>query len=894
MSSGARASIPNSAREAILSIREIAANHSDEEIYAMLKECNMDPNETANKLLLQDPFHEVKRKRDRRKENLSHKESAESRWKPGGQGRGSRGGRGNYAPRYMLNDANGGRSSASGKENEINQVTERGVGLLNLPDSQETKIKETNPTVSSVTVITNGPTGVATRSPVVVATNLSSRTVVNQFEGSSAVDNSMTRGPVQLSDPPNANDNPSTVFGTGHTHVQLPTSSSNSSTVGSRAPSPGGYFSASDPVLVPSQDSRLPSAVGAIKREVGSQRTPVEQTSSVSAEGKSASGSEMAASEVGSSSAHRKMPTKSIGAGPNQVSDSPQPAPSTRGSSVVRPSNNNSHPQQVIGSQKVGLSKEWKPKPTNPNSGQGSGVALPSEVPITEEANIQSSQVLSVLDSKEATSQLQRKLEGLHISNGKTVIIPNHLHVPEAERIGFCFGSFDASFSLNASCSNGPENDRNPGPLSETSDSAEEMAEQSSRNQNPLTITDEGDYPDHPQSPKHVPENLSYGEVCEGAVSSTAVPEYNESKQETTLPPGSHQIPMVHTSPSFSFGFMPTMVGGQLAQFESPDSQARDLPRLPSFVVPQAFDPVSYHAQFFRPGADGDGRISPFHPPGTAKYNGNAAILSPQTSQSVQEGGNSLMLSTAGPTLVTQAGGVMQNSIAVTQQPLPVFRQPTAMPIAHYPSNYLPYGPFFSPFYVPPPAIQFLSNGVFPHQPQTGSLYPTPPGASVKYSLPQYKAGGNPGNSAHAGVPSFGPYGSQVGYNHSSTSAAGNSNANEDVSTSQFKEGNVYITGQQSEGSGVWMTAPGRDVGGLPAGSFYNIPPQGQVTFAPSQVGHGSFPSVYHPAPAVSAPTVHPLLQQSQTMAPSVDIVGPTGTVCQQPQHAQINWPNNY
>jgi hypothetical protein len=50
---GVRVSIPSNARKTIQNIKEIAGNHSDEEIYAMLKECSMDPNETAQKLLSQ-------------------------------------------------------------------------------------------------------------------------------------------------------------------------------------------------------------------------------------------------------------------------------------------------------------------------------------------------------------------------------------------------------------------------------------------------------------------------------------------------------------------------------------------------------------------------------------------------------------------------------------------------------------------------------------------------------------------------------------------------------------------------------------------------------------------------------------------------------------------------
>ncbi|RZS06893.1 hypothetical protein BHM03_00037601 [Ensete ventricosum] len=63
--------VPLRIRKTIQSIKEIVGNHSDADIYAVLKETNMDPNETAQKLLNQDPFHEVKRKRDRKKEVFS-------------------------------------------------------------------------------------------------------------------------------------------------------------------------------------------------------------------------------------------------------------------------------------------------------------------------------------------------------------------------------------------------------------------------------------------------------------------------------------------------------------------------------------------------------------------------------------------------------------------------------------------------------------------------------------------------------------------------------------------------------------------------------------------------------------------------------------------------------
>ncbi|KAK3034019.1 hypothetical protein RJ639_033304 [Escallonia herrerae] len=935
MSSGGRVSIPGSVRKVIQTIKEITDKHSEEEIYAMLQECSMDPNETIQKLLLQDTFHEVKRKRDRRKENLN-KEPAESRWKPGMQGRGNRGGRGNYPPRYTSQDASGGRNSASGKENGISQVSEEGASLLTLPTSQDNQKRETTSAASYSTSATDGPAGVPSESiSVVHAGHSFARERGNQFEANAVANISKFEAPPPLAPPADANKKSTIAFGMGDIDDQLLQNSSNISASSTSVPLPGVCFSASDPVLVSSHDSRLPNAVGAIRREVGSQRPPVEEIPVTPAESKLIAADITPSSEVGNAAIQGKTSSKAQGVGKNQLLESSQPAPSTLGGSSVGrpPSNYNSRSPKVIAPQKaVGPNKEWKPKPTSSNAGQGSGTVA-SEVPaVSLEASTRPEPALGVADSKETTSELESKLEEFHISDNQHVIIPNHLHVPEAERIGFCFGSFDASFGFNTSHTSGLESEKSPPPHSEISDGIEEsVEEQSSRtlasnkqsskanmktpsrtervdramdytvddthfeinNPNEFATGDEGDYPGCVPSSSHIPEDIS----TEADVSSSVVPEY-ESKQATALPPGGHQYSAVHTTPNYGFGLMPPMVGSQLAPFEGTDSQARDAYRLPSFLVQQPFDPASYYAQFYRSGADPDGRISPFHSAGVAtKYNGNVAMLSSQVSQSSQEGGNSLLSSTGGPTpLVSQATGVMQNSVAVTQQPLAVFRQPSGMHLPHYPPNYLPYGHYFSPFYVPPPAVhQFLSNGAFPQQPQAGSVYQSPPVTTAKYSLSQYKPVSNTGNSTHIGVPgSYGLYGSSpAGYNPGSAATAGNSTSNEELAGAQFQESNVYIAGQQSEGSGVWVATPGRDISSLQASSFYNLP-QGQVAFAPTQAGHGTFTGIYHPAQPVTAAAVHPLLQQSQSVAGAVDMVGPTGSVYQQPQAAQINWPSNY
>jgi hypothetical protein len=49
---GAAVEIPASTKKVVQDLKEVVGN-SEEEIYAMLKECNMDPNETAQRLLNQ-------------------------------------------------------------------------------------------------------------------------------------------------------------------------------------------------------------------------------------------------------------------------------------------------------------------------------------------------------------------------------------------------------------------------------------------------------------------------------------------------------------------------------------------------------------------------------------------------------------------------------------------------------------------------------------------------------------------------------------------------------------------------------------------------------------------------------------------------------------------------
>ncbi|KAH7843936.1 hypothetical protein Vadar_022536 [Vaccinium darrowii] len=152
---GSRVLIPSNVRKMIRDIKEIAAKHSDEDIYVMLKECNMDPNETAQRLLYLDTFQEVKKKRELKKTNVSSRISEESRWRAGTQERGFRGGRGHYSS-Y---GAGGGRNGNAPRENGVNNRIERGLDPL--PTVPKKTEKNTNSSVTiSANISVSGPTNI--------------------------------------------------------------------------------------------------------------------------------------------------------------------------------------------------------------------------------------------------------------------------------------------------------------------------------------------------------------------------------------------------------------------------------------------------------------------------------------------------------------------------------------------------------------------------------------------------------------------------------------------------------------------------------------------------------------------------------------------------------------
>eukprot|EP00252_Welwitschia_mirabilis_P018353 TRINITY_DN4078_c0_g1_i1.p1 TRINITY_DN4078_c0_g1~~TRINITY_DN4078_c0_g1_i1.p1 ORF type:complete len:913 (+),score=238.17 TRINITY_DN4078_c0_g1_i1:523-3261(+) len=907
--SAAAVSIPANVRKTIQNLKEIAGSHSDEDIYAMLKECNMDPNETAQKLLVQDPFHEVKRKRDKRKEANTGREPGDARPRTGSQTRGGRGGRG-YPLRYNANDARGGRGSNIPRENGTHPAMIKNTS--NIPTSQASasqtvQTKVANPVTSHQQAANSPPTHPSKEIKIDPTRSQNQTTNLNATSTQNLSSDSVKQKTLQPSFQTPVASSAKTAAET-LPEANLPTVSSS----GNTASLPGVYSSATDPVVVPKFNARTSGVVGTIKREVGQSspdRVPAEHAGN-SVDHKSSvpnfSSSVQAAHSDGSNL---------IDSDVAKVSTSVSSGYLGNRSSVV--ANHYSRPQQIVGSQKVGATKEWKPKPTNSSVVTNPGIIGTSTVSNTVTESSQSSTPALKSGSREdPNSKLQKKMEDLNVRDEQHIIIPDHLQVSEAERTALSFGSFDAGFGTNfgTSYDNEVDSDKNSSAAEEVHVADEE------EEQHPSIATTAGeastneDYSTQQQGSVNSEENIASSADETIPSNAPAVSQSDAPKTEVAPPPGA-QFSIVQTAPAYSgLSLVPPIIGGQYPAYEQTEPQIRDVARVP-FVQPTYDQPISYYTPLIRPSSEGDARLSTFiGSTAASKFSGNLAMLSGQSVPASQESVNTLVIPNTGPSsLATQATGIVQTTPPLPQQAVPMFRQPAGVHIPHYPANYIPFHQYVSPLYVHSPAMHsFVSNGTFPQLP-AGNSYPAAaaaaaaaasavggsgsyPPAPVKYSFPQYKPG-SAGNSPHLGVPAgYGGGFASTPSGYSANPSVTSGNSSEDIGGSQFKENNVFIAGQQGEGSALWFQAPPREISSMATNSYYNMPPQGQhVQFAHTQSGHAAYGGLYHPTQSGPAQTAHALPVPNQAVGGTVGVVGAqTGVYQPSPQRPQINWNNNY
>ncbi|KAH0707427.1 hypothetical protein KY290_012471 [Solanum tuberosum] len=779
MSTGvSRIIIPSNVRKTIDDIKEIAAGkHTDEDIYAMLKECNMDPNDTAQKLLYLDTFHEVKKKRDRKKTKASSQTSDNYRWMSGMQRR-ARDGREIISANYIT-DSKYGTSTrdASGrryikKENGVNSSKDRN-SKASMPPARKTEDASIHPSKEfAVEVAGDDPSHVS---------RVTSFVNLNKLAKVSTIPPNLINHHLNLDPGPTPTPTPTFAPGTrfkDKVFISIPNELVKSTTSASVS---GVYSSSSDPVLVPALNPRNPGTVGTIKREIGSQRTVTDSTVSPANEG---------------------------------TSDACQDAPQNT-DAVTRTVNyiNTTGPKEswgvsVTAIQPVAINHESQhSKQVKGHSGvlpsQAAAVAKGDNLPSVSKPNSSVEQTVPRLDMK---------LEKLNVSaRCQPVIFPNNLQVPESFRSGLTFGSLDPQSDQSISCGKDsmpvetvPANDATsmePGSYEDASSAAQR-----------------GDYPHNLLSHQHGSENISPFEV------SGASPVYDPSKLEKCPPSAGSQLPLLQTPPDYSLGFAPPMLGPHLVCIEGPE----------------------------------------------------------------QQGGNSQAPSTLGSNQpVAQPIDLGQSSVSVPPHLFPLVRQP-------FPPNYMPYNPYIPHLYMPQSAHQFLGPSGFPQQPSPANFYMSPSvtAAGVKLPLPSlYKPAAIAGNLNHFGIPTgYSSYGSST-VSYSGTPALVCSASNENLTTPDLKEKNVYSMHKQNEDSHYRNSAPGRDQSMLQTNYFYNIPQDQHIAVAPAHSSNSSFPGINASQTIVAQSNVQPLAQQPQTVARSGDSGLPTSGAFQQPQ-ANIHWNN--
>ncbi|KAI3934492.1 hypothetical protein MKW98_005437 [Papaver atlanticum] len=839
-------------KETIKSIKEIFGNHSDADIYSMLKETNMDPNETSQKLLYQDPFHVVTRRRDKKKENTGFRRPAENTgFRRSVENTGfRRPAEPRTEPEHKVvvtrsQPPTNRNSRRGGYNHNIQSGTSREFRIV-----RDNRVNQNSPTETKP-----GSVQCSTSSNTQVAPNASEKSIgvrVDHRDAAGTRNKEGTKPTAAHNGPSGSGRHAQDVYSNGtqgkevfaqiRTTIRSPGSRvQNSKPYDSRPRSSastttnsvvGVYSSSSDPVHVPSPDSRFSGAVGAIKREVGvvgvrkqpSANMPKNPTITPS---NSSLGKDVTVSSgsIETSTALNKT---------DQVS---QPTVSSGTVSSRSFSSSGKAHQPVAGHQKAPqANKAWKRK-----TSQKSRVANPGVIGKTSTSVARSPKNSAGL-TKEAVD-LQEKLPEVNIFENQHVIIPEHLRVPEADRSHLTFGTFDSSNSFVASGFQSFVGAEQPN------------AEPSEGVSAPPASTEDVNQIDILDAPSRNSESDSPASAHESA--ERPLPENNMSTSPRNLE-SYVDIGLVRNS---STSYTPA----EPQEHHGPSEVS-------SF---QVYDPqAAYDMRFYRSAMDESAQDQ----------------VLPQQEALTSHVANSIPASTV---------AMMQ------QQPVP--QMYPQVHVSHYP-NFMPYRQFISPMYVPPMVPSYSSNPTYAHPPN-GSSYLLMPGTSshmaatgLKYGTQQFKpipAGNHPSG--------FGNFANPGGYPMNAQGPIGVGSGLEDSARLKYKDASsIYITNPQAETSEIWIQTP-REIPGMQSNPYFNM--QGQAPHGPymqSHTGHASyngatpqaahvqFPGLYHPAPQPS-PIGNPHHMVSG-MGGNVPGAAPGGQVgpYQQSQMSHLNWAANF
>ncbi|KAK4427384.1 GBF-interacting protein 1 [Sesamum alatum] len=829
-------------RRTIQSIKEIVGNHSDADIYVALKETNMDPNETTQKLLNQDfafyasletpvfsstlntlhilfrsiagdPFHEVKRKRDRKKENSGYKNYVAAEPRKNTELAHMPVKYSTYSDRNARRGGPG-RNAAPGASREFRVVRDNRVSQNAGADPKPAQ---------STTSTSEGVTSGGAMKSKSTETSTHQKPPVGQHS-SEALNSPADSQPRRTKDATSGgNDRKETL---GEKRVQIPSATSRIQTKANSAPSHtansstssvlGVYSSSSDPVHVPSPHSRPAANVGAIRREVGVVG-PRRQSSENSAKPSSSQSTSLPNTQSGRDGYSRESTRpfnaalKNDQSNQNMAAESAIPVVPAGRSFSSNQYGSRSH--QLMGHQKAPQpNKEWKPKSSVKPIANGPGVIGTPAKPVSPPAD-------NPEDLKKEAAQVQNNMSRLNLSENPNVIIAAHIRVSETDRCRLTFGSLGTELdaTMNSICATAEGVDElSTEPSGSVSVSVPESSGDEPTGSKQLEMTDDSGRSSGSNSPDS------------GAVSDDQLTEKKDSSSQQNLDNYGDVRLVRDSSPSYP-----------------PESlQQQDTSELPSL---SGYDPqMGYDISYFRPVVD-------------------ETVRGPGLPSSQEVLG----------THTTNAVPASTIAMVQQQQQQQLAQMYPQLHVSHF-ANLMPYRQFLSPVYVPPMPVPGYSNSpAYPH-PSNGSSYLL-----------------MPSNSSH-----LTPSGVKKCWGHDDSSRLKYKDSlyvpNPQAETSEIWMNPRDLPGLQSAS---YYNMPGQTP--HPA---YLTSHSGHASFnaaaAAAQSSHMQFPGMYHPppqpAPIASPHHLGPAIGGNVGVGVAAPAPGAQVGAYQQPQLGHLNWTGNF
>ncbi|XP_021676328.2 uncharacterized protein LOC110661852 isoform X3 [Hevea brasiliensis] len=836
--------IPPGSRKMVQSLKEIV-NCPEPEIYAMLKECNMDPNEAVNRLLSQDPFHEVKSKREKKKEN---KEITDPRPR-GGNNTTHRGGRGG-ADRYGRETGVSHAKPAYKKENETHAYAASSSSASSIAGNNANRRPQSllSDSVATENKMATVGVGDGVCLPLQPPSGFQSPWLGVPGQVSMA-------DIVKMGRPHNKASAMPTLHGVNHHHPAAPplTASNHDLHLSENHAAKLSEINA-EPELSASQhvhsDDEWPSieepSAASIPSVLGAPHD-----------------SELYADQA-------NFPLDRVNQHMKPQLDDIQPAEDghveTLNGSHVGPASVSSRNIQEDGS--VGSSIFDNNLYGNVSSYQ------PPRHAFEREADDGASSVAANLQQLSLQSDDQGAPPE---EDNPSVIIPNHLQVHAQDCSHLSFGSFGSGIS---SAFSGPFASR---PLKNNLEETSEVMDASSAvhpdTRNPEYYGDE-----HLRNTAN--ENLIHrAGMSPGNYDSPSVPQPEVLKEETSEAAQVNQYAFPSSAPGYNYDNSQQLN----AAFNNPQtsSQMQNIAPFSSVMAYTNSLPSTSLASPVQPGREPDLPYLPF--PVTqsmpAKYSNTASSIS-GTSISMPE-----QALRAGSISTPQPNQMLPGASVATGPTLPQH-----LTVHPYSQPSLPLGPFTNMIGYPflPQSYTYLPSA-FQQTFAGNSTYHQ----SLAAVLPQYK-----NNVSVSSLPQSGAVASAYGFGSSTSIPAGNFPLNpptapggttigyDDVLSSQYKDGNHLISLQQNENSAMWVHGPGsRTMSAVPASTYYSFQGQNQQPggFRQGQqlsqhFGAHGYPNYYHSQTGIS-------LEQQQQNSRDASLGGSQGQPLKQTQQL---WQNSY